>query len=181
MVLDSTLCAIKIFNKFAGQKCGNTAPKTGNRGAVDRISVLTFCRLRHDVRTEMVSAFFSEYYVHLFTSLTLYTTQRNEMTTSTKSLSSSNGLTRPIRLSLTATTRLLASTVSQPAVMPSLLTTTYGLKTFNYDQTWGPVDSSISHVTSRDVQGSDAAKRDANVCSLYAACCLARIISDPHP
>ena len=58
---------------------------------------------------------FSEYYVHLFTSLILYTTQLNEMTT--KSLSSSNGLTRPI--TLTATTRLLASTVSQPAVMPT--------------------------------------------------------------
>ena len=123
---------------------------------------------------------FSEYYVHLFTSLILYATQRNGMTT--KSLSSSNGLTRPI--TLTATTRLPASTVSQPAVMP---TTCYVI-------CWPPymawkrsimtkygVDSSISHVTSRDVQGSDAAKRDANVCSLYAAYCLARIISDPHP
>jgi len=58
---------------------------------------------------------FLEYYVHLFTSLILYTTQRNGMTT--KSISSSNGLTRPI--TLTATTRLPASTVSQPAVMPT--------------------------------------------------------------
>ena len=153
MVLDSTLCAIKIFNKFAGQKCGNTAPKTGNRGAVDRISVLTSCRLRHDVRTEMVSAFFSEYYVHLFTSLTLYTTQRNEMTT--KSLSSSNGLTRPI--TPTATTRLLASTVSQPAVMPTTchvicwppyvdwkrsIMTKYGVQSIRRSITW-------HHVTSR--------------------------------
>jgi len=44
-----------------------------------------------------------------------------------------------------------------------------------------PVDSSINHVTSRDVQGLGAFKRDANVCSLHAARCLARIISDPHP
>ena len=49
----------------------------------------------------MVSAFFVEYYAHLFTSLILYTTQRNGMTT--KSISSSNGLTRPI--TLTATTK----------------------------------------------------------------------------
>jgi len=76
----------------------------------DILSTAPRCQDRDGVRV-----FFSEYYVHLFTSLTLYTTQRNEMTT--KSLSSSNGLTRPI--TPTATTRLLASTVSQPAVMPT--------------------------------------------------------------
>ena len=100
----------------------------------------------------MVSAFFSEYYVHLFTSLTLYTTQRNEMTT--KSLSSSNGLTRPI--TLTATTRLLASTVSQPAVMPTTchvicwppymawkrsIMTKYGVQSIRRSITWHNVTS----------------------------------------
>jgi len=64
---------------------------------------------------EMVSEFL-DYYVHLFTSLILYTTQRNEITTT--SISSSNGLSRPI--TPTATTRLPASTVSQPAVMPTI-------------------------------------------------------------
>ena len=43
----------------------------------------------------------------------------------TKFISSSNGLTRQI--SLTATTRLPASTVSQPAVMPVSQPATYPL------------------------------------------------------
>ena len=100
----------------------------------------------------MVSAFL-EYYVHLFTSLILYTTQRNGMTT--KSISSSNGLTRPI--TLTATTRLHASTVSQPAVMPTTchlicwppymawkrsIMTKYGVQSIRRSITW-------HHVTSR--------------------------------
>jgi len=33
---------------------------------------------------------------------------------------------------------------------------------------------------SRDVQDSGAVKRYANVCSLHAERCIARIISDPH-
>ena len=73
----------------------------------------------------------------------------------TKSLSSSNGLTRPI--TLTATTRLPASTVSQPAVMPTTchvicwppymaskrsIMTKYGVQSIRRSVTW-------HHVTSR--------------------------------
>jgi len=133
------------------------------------------------VRTEMVSAFFRILCTFIYiTNFICNTTKwhddeipQQQQRSNTSYHSDSHD-----------TTRLPASTVSQPAVMPTTchvicwppymawkrsIMTKYG------------VDSSISHVTSRDVQGSDAAKRDANVCSLYAAYCLARIISDPHP